>query len=81
MISAIFERFVENTAVTVIVRAIMERIFAEEKLEKVFEDNAESQYTKNLLFSNVVGLMGMVVCGIYPSVHAAYLACKKTLVG
>jgi hypothetical protein len=79
MISAIFERFVENTAVTVMVRAIMERIFAQEKLEKVFEDNAENQYTKNLLFSNIVGLMGMVVCGIYPSVHAAYLACKKTL--
>jgi IS4 transposase len=79
MISAIFERFVESTAVTVMVRALMERIFAEEKLEKVFEDNAENQYTKNLLFSNVVGLMGMVVSGIYPSVHAAYIACKKTL--
>lgn len=79
MISAIFERFVENTSVTVMVRAIMERIFAPEKLEQLFADNAENQYTKELLFSNVVGLMSFVVCGIHPSVHAAYKAFEKVV--
>jgi hypothetical protein len=79
MISAIFERFVEDTPVTVMVRAIMERIFAPEKLEQLFKDNAESQYTKELLFSNLVGLMGLVVCGIHPSVHAAYKALEKVI--
>jgi hypothetical protein len=43
VISAIFERFVENTPVTVMVRAIMERIFAPERLEELFEENAEHQ--------------------------------------
>jgi hypothetical protein len=79
VISAIFERFVENTPVTVMVRAIMERVFAPEKLEQLFEDNAESQYTKELLFSNLVGLMSLVVCGIHPSVHAAYKAFEKII--
>lgn len=79
MISDIFERFIEKTPVTVMVRAIMERIFAPEKLEQLFEDNAESQYTKELLFSDLVGLMGLVVCGIHPSVHSAYKALEKTI--
>jgi hypothetical protein len=79
VISAIFERFVEKTPVTVMVRAIMERIFAPEKLEQLFQDNAENQYTKELLFSHLVGLMGLVVCGIHPSVHAAYKALEKVI--
>jgi hypothetical protein len=79
MISAIFERFVEQTPVTVMVRAIMERSFAPEQLEKLFEDTAQEQYTKKLLFSNVVGLMSLVVCGMYPSVSAAYRAYEKVV--
>jgi hypothetical protein len=42
MISEIFERFVEQTPVTVMVRAIMERSFAPEQLEKLFEDTRPS---------------------------------------
>jgi Transposase DDE domain len=79
MISAIFERFVEQTPVTVMVRAIMERSFAPEQLEKLFEDTAQEQYTKKLLFSDVVGLMSLVVCGIYPSVGAAYRSYEKVV--
>jgi hypothetical protein len=79
MISTIFERFVEQTPLTVMVRAIMERIFATEQLEQLFEDTAEHQYTRELLFSNVVGIMSLVVCGIYPSVGAAYKAFEKVV--
>ncbi len=79
MISDIFERFVEQTPLTVMVRAIMERIFATEQLERLFEDTAERQYTRELLFSNVVGIMSLVVCGIYPSVGAAYKAFEKVV--
>ena len=79
MISAIFERFVEQTPLTVMVRAIMERSFGKEQLDKLFKETAEEQYTKTLLFSNVVGLMSLVVCGMYPSVGAAYQAYKKVV--
>jgi hypothetical protein len=79
MINAIFERFVEQSPLTVMVRAIMERSFGREQMDKLFEETAEEQYTKTLLFSNVVGLMSLVVCGMYPSVGAAYQAYKKVV--
>lgn len=57
----------------------MERSFGKEQLEKLFEETAEEQYTKTLLFSNVVELMSLVVCGMYPSIGAAYQAYKKVV--
>ncbi|HEY9664368.1 MAG TPA: transposase [Allocoleopsis sp.] len=77
MISPIFEQFVKASPVTVMVRAILERIFSAEKLDALFEQSAEKQYTRTLLFSSVVGLMSLVVCGIHPSVSAAYKALEK----
>jgi len=77
MISAIFEQFVEASPISVMVRAIMERIFSAEKLDELFETTAERQYTRELLFSSVVGLMSLVVSGIHPSVNAAYKALEK----
>ncbi len=79
MISAIFERFVENTPMTVMVRAIMERIFAPKLLDQLFEETAEQQYQRELLFSSVVGLMSLVVCGMYPSLNAAYKGFEKVV--
>ncbi|MCW6051523.1 IS4 family transposase, partial [Lyngbya sp. CCAP 1446/10] len=32
------------------------------------------QYMRELLFSNLVDMMSLVICGIHPSVHAAYKA-------
>jgi hypothetical protein len=79
VISAIFERFVEQTPLTVMVRALMERIFAPELLDQLFEETAEQQYQRTLLFSTVVGLMSLVVCGMYPSVSAAYKGFEKVV--
>lgn len=79
MISAIFEQFIEATPVTVMVRGIMERIFEPTALNELFERHAVKQYTRELLFSDVVSLMSLVVSGIHPSVSAAYKALEKTL--
>jgi hypothetical protein len=79
MISAIFEQFVEASPISVMVRAIMERIFSAEKLDELFKTTAERQYTRELLFSSVVGLMSLVVSGIHPSVNAAYKALEKQI--
>ena len=79
MINAIFSQFVEATPVTVMVRGIMERIFQPQALDKLFESHAIKQYTRELLFSNVVSLMSLVVSGIHPSVSEAYKALKKDL--
>jgi hypothetical protein len=87
MISAIFEQFIlkdtashiEATPVTVMVRGIMERIFEPTALNELFERHAVKQYTRELLFSDVVSLMSLVVSGIHPSVSAAYKALEKTI--
>jgi Transposase DDE domain len=79
MISAIFEQFVEASPVSVMVRGIMERIFEPKALDDLFERTATKQYTKELLFSTVVGLMSLVVSGIHPTVSAAYKALEKVV--
>jgi hypothetical protein len=61
MISAIFEQFIQETPVTVMVRGIMERIFEPQVLNDLFERYAVKQYTRELLFSNVVSLMNLVL--------------------
>ena len=77
MIETIFQQFVKATPVTVMVRGIMERIFEPTALDELFETHAVKQYTRELLFSNIVSLMSLVVSGVHPSVSAAYKALEK----
>jgi hypothetical protein len=74
MLAEVFTAFVEQSPVSVMMRALMERIFRPERLDEIFETHAKVQYTRELLFSTLVNLMGLVVCGIQPSVNAAYKA-------
>lgn len=74
MLGAIFERFTTHSPISVMVRGLMERVFAPDTINRIFEENASSQYTRELLFSSLVELMSLVVCGIHPSVSAAYRA-------
>jgi hypothetical protein len=74
MLETIFERFVQQSPVSVMVRGLMERVFNKEQLDSIFENHATRQYTRELLFSSIVDLMSLVVCGIYPSLYSAYRA-------
>ncbi len=38
----------------------------------MFEQHSESQYTRELLFSDIVLLMSLVVCRIRPSINSAF---------
>lgn len=76
---AIFENFVQQSPVTVMMRGILERVMSPEKLDQLFEQTAENQYTRELLFSEVVELMMPVVTGRRRSVYASYLAKKEQL--
>jgi IS4 transposase len=69
-----FEKFIERSPVSVMVRGTLERVFDPEKLERVFTDNAVRQYTRELTFAQCVGLMSDVVFRITPSVGAWYQA-------
>lgn len=79
LMSKVFERFVEKTPVSVMARAAMEHALAPEALDALFVEHADKQYTRELLFSSVVDLMGVVVTKVAPSVHAAYQAVAETL--
>ena len=74
MLDAVFHRFVDQSPVTVMVGGLLERVLTPEKLDAWFEQTTEKQYTRELLFSTIFDLMSQVVCGIRPSMHAAYQA-------
>ena len=72
MLPNIFTGFVKESAVTVMVRSLLERLLNPKQLDEWFDRTAESQYTRDLLFSSVFGLMLEVVCRVRPSVNRAY---------
>ena len=72
--SPIFDRFVKKSPVTVIVRALMEVVLAEPKLDELFEKTAQTGYTKELLFSSLVKMMTQVVCSVRQSIGSVYKA-------
>jgi IS4 transposase len=74
-----FEKFVDKSPVSVMARGMMERVLNPEQLDQWFENTAESQYTKELLFSSVFDIMSEVVSGSRPSVNAAYQASKEEI--
>jgi hypothetical protein len=74
ILGQVFERFVEASPVSVMVRGLLETILSPQKLDELFEKNTTTQYTKELLFSTVVEMMNAVACGVRPSIHAAYQA-------
>jgi len=74
MLSSIFEQFVKESPVSVMAQVLMSHIFAQERMDKLFTKHARVQYQQDLLFSSLVDLMSLVVCGIQKSGHAAYRA-------
>lgn len=78
MLPAGFAPFIEQTPLCVMTRVAVERLFLPERLDELFENVAERQYHRELLFSQVVELMMSVVLRVEPSVHSAYRKRKDT---
>jgi IS4 transposase len=70
----IMERMEQRAPASVMLRAVLENVFAPQRLNRLFEDTAELQENKTLFFSTVADIMGLVALKIHPSVHAAYQA-------
>ncbi len=79
MLSDVFECFVQKSPITVMVRALIERVFCPDFLDDWFARTADRQYTRTLLFSSLFDLMGQVVCGIHASVGSAYQASATSI--
>ena len=74
MLGDVFDRFVEKSPISVMVRASLERVLGADRLDLWFERTAQKQYTRDLWFSTVYDLMSQVVFCVQPSVRAAYQA-------
>jgi IS4 transposase len=74
ILNDLFRPFVEQKPLCVMARGTLERLLDPQRLDALFEQTAQKQYTRELLFSTTVDLMGQVVLGRKPSVHAAYQA-------
>lgn len=72
MFSDIFQRFIQKRPVAIMVLILLENFLNADKLDRWFNTVRQSQYTKDILFSSIVGLMLNVVCNVRPSVHSAY---------
>ena len=69
----------ERSPLSIMSRALIERALACEPLDALFQKHAQHQYTRELLFSSVVDLMSLVVCGKQASVRAAFGAMQEQL--
>src|SRR5260370_5644593 len=72
LLARLFQPFVEKRPVCVMARGVLERVLDPQRIDRLFADTAQRQYTRNLLFSSLVELLSHVVLGWQPSVHAAY---------
>ncbi len=79
ILDAVLDKFIRKSPVTVMMRAVMENVLAPAAIDEIFDRVAERQYVRELLFSSVVDLVGLVVGKVYPSINAAYQRMKTTL--
>lgn len=79
MLGEIFQGFVEESPISVMVRGTLERVLGAEALDAWYEQTAQKQYTRSVLFSTLYELMSQVVFCIKPSIHAAYQGRKQAV--
>lgn len=73
ILGPVFEQFVKDSPISVMARATVEHALDPPALDELFEESSERGYTKELLFSTTVELMGRVVTGKAPQVKSACL--------
>jgi IS4 transposase len=71
LLGEVFDRFAAESPVSVMARAAFEHALPAAAVDDLFAEHAERQYTRELLFSQLVDLMGLVVCRVQPSLNAA----------
>jgi hypothetical protein len=72
LLGPVFERFVKDSPLSVMARATLENVLPAADVDDLFERTAQTGYTRELLFSTLVDLMALVVCGPARNVQAAF---------
>jgi IS4 transposase len=68
----LFDHFIEDAPLSVMTQGVLANIFHPDAINDLFERTAQTQYTRELLFSTVMDTMTLVACGIYKTPHAVY---------
>jgi hypothetical protein len=79
MLGKVFDRFMEKSSISVMVRGTLERVLGAEHLDAWFARTAQKQYTRTVLFSTVYDILSQVVFRLKPSVRAAYREQEDTV--
>src|SRR5262249_45563448 len=79
ILPGVFERFAAKTPVPVMARAAIEFALSRSALDQLFDQHAQRQYSRHLLFSSVFDLMSVVVTGAYQSLNCAYQGHQESL--
>lgn len=78
MLGKVFDRFVEKSPISVMVRGTLERVLGADRLDAWFARTAQKQYPRTVVFSTVYDILSQVVFRIKPSVRAAYRDQEET---
>jgi len=57
MLGTVFDRFVEKSPISVMVRGTLERVLGADQLDAWFSRTAQKQYTRTVLFSTVYDIL------------------------
>jgi IS4 transposase len=79
VLSDVLKRFVDQKPVAVMVRAVLEKQFANNFFDTTFDEVAQKQYTRDLAFSTCAKLMSQVALGQVSSVHAAFVKERESI--
>ena len=73
LLPAILDPFARDAAPAVMTRIALDWIIDEPVLDRIFDEAAEGQYTREWALAHFVGVMTDVACGFRPSPRAAFL--------
>jgi IS4 transposase len=68
----VFEKMEADQPLPLMVWNLLEQALPAQAIDVLFEQSAVKQYTRKLLYSDIVALMSLVVTGVSTSLHAAF---------
>lgn len=71
LFGGVFDRFAAESPVSVTAHATFEHALSADAVDELFAAHAERQYTRELLFSQLVDPMGLAECRVQPPLNAA----------
>jgi hypothetical protein len=79
LMNEVFEKLLARFPLPMMARMLLERALEPSHIDKLFEGAALKQYTRTVLFSDIVALLSTVTMRIHRSVNAAYHQHKNRL--